>query len=76
MFDGKDHAVTGNPNANTQAYTKVDARRYTVVAKKSGKVTVTTKVEIAADGKSRTSTQAGTDAPGKPVNDMIWYDKQ
>ncbi|MEO8677894.1 MAG: hypothetical protein ABI665_02535 [Vicinamibacterales bacterium] len=75
-FDGKDHPVTGNPNADTQAYTKVDARHYTVVAKKGGKVTVTTKVELAADGKSRTATQAGTDAQGKPVNNMIWYDKQ
>ena len=76
MFDGKDHAVTGNPNADTQAYTKVDARHYTVVSKKGGKATVTSKVELAADGKSRTSTQAGTDAQGKPVNNMIWYDKQ
>ena len=75
MFDGKDHPVAGNPNADTQAYTKVDARHYTVVSKKGGKVTVTSKVELAADGKSRTSTQSGTDAQGKPVNNMIWYDK-
>ncbi len=76
MFDGKDHAVTGNPNSTSQAYTKVDATHYTVVSKVGGKVTVTSKVVLAADGKSRTSTQTGTDAQGKPVNNMIFYDKQ
>ncbi len=75
-FDGKDNPVKGNPNADTLAYTKVDARHYTVVAKKGGKVTVTSKIEVSADGKSRTSTQSGTDAQGKPVSNVIWSDKQ
>lgn len=75
-FDGKDHPVTGNPNADTMAYTKVDARHFTVVSKKGGKVTVTSKVELAADGKSRTSTQSGTDAQGKPVSNVVVSDKQ
>jgi hypothetical protein len=76
MFDGKDHAVTGNPNSTSQAYTKIDANSWSVVSKVGGKATVTTKVVMAADGKSRTVTQVGTDAQGKPVNNMIWYDKQ
>lgn len=76
MFDGKDHPVTGNPNSTAQAYTKGDATHYTAVSKVAGKVTITSKVAIAADGKSRTSTQTGTDAQGKTVNNMIWYDKQ
>ena len=76
MFDGKDHKVMGNPNIDTSAYTKVDAHNYTVVSKKAGKVMVTTKVQIAADGKSRTATQSGTNAEGKPVNNVIWSDKQ
>jgi hypothetical protein len=76
MFDGKDHPVTGNPNSTSQAYTKTDATHYTVVSKVAGKATVTSKVAMAADGKSRTATQTGTDAQGKPVNNVIWYDKQ
>ena len=75
-FDGKPHAVTGNPNSTSQAYTKVDARHYTVASSIGGKASVTSKVELAADGKSRTVTQVGTDAQGKPVNNMIFYDKQ
>ena len=77
MFDGKDNPIKGNPNADTQSYTKgADAKHWTVVSKKGGKVTVTTQVAVAADGKSRTSTQAGVDAQGAKVSNMIWYDKQ
>lgn len=77
MFDGKDTAAKGNPNADTQSYTKgADAKHWTVVAKKGGKVMITTQVAVAADGKSRTSTQVGVDASGAKVNNMIWYDKQ
>ena len=75
-FDGKDNKVVGNPNADTQSYTRVDDRHWTVVSKLKGKVTLTSKVELAADGKSRTTTQTGTDAQGKAVNNFIWYDKQ
>ncbi|MBY0497022.1 MAG: hypothetical protein K2Y23_22670 [Cyanobacteria bacterium] len=75
-LDGKDNKITGNVNADTQAYTRVDDRHYTITAKKAGKVTLTTKIELAADGKSRTSTQTGTDAQGKAVNNFIFYDKQ
>ena len=75
-IDGKDNKITGNVNADTQAYTRVDDRHYTITAKKAGKPTLTTKIEIAADGKSRTSTQTGTDAQGRTVNNFIWYDKQ
>lgn len=76
MFDGKDHPVTGNPNSASQAYTKTDATHYTVVSKAGGKVTVTSKVVMAADGKSRTVTQTGTDVQGRAVNNVIFYDKQ
>ena len=75
-FDGKDNKITGNPNGDTQSYTRVDDRHWTVVTKKAGKVTMTSKVELAADGKSRTTTQTGTDAQGKAVNNTIVYEKQ
>ena len=75
-FDGKDNKVVGNPNADVQSYTRIDDRHWTVASKLKGKATLTTKVEMAADGKSRTSTQTGTDAQGRTVNNFIWYDKQ
>ena len=75
-FDGQDAKATGSPNGDTQAYTRVDDRHWTVVSKRAGKVTVTSKIEVAADGKSRTTTQTGTDAQGRAINNFIWYDKQ
>ena len=75
-FDGKDNKVVGNPNADMQSYTRVDDRHWTVVSKLKGKTTLTSKVEMAADGKSRTTTQTGTDGQGKTVNNFIFYDKQ
>ena len=76
MFDGKDAAVKGNPDADSQAYKRVDDRSYEVTAKKNGKVTTATKVTISADGKTRTVTQTGTDPQGRAVNNSIVYDKQ
>jgi hypothetical protein len=76
MFDGKDAAVKGNPDVDTQAYKRVDDRSYEVTAKKNGKVTTITKVTISADGKTRTATQTGTDPQGRAVNNTIVYDRQ
>jgi len=75
-FDGQDNKITGNPNADTQSYTRVDDRHWTVVSKKAGKVMMTSKIELAADGKTRTTTQTGTDGQGRPVNNLIVYEKQ
>ena len=75
MFDGKDYPVTGNPNADMQAFTKIDSHSYQIVSKKGGKPTVTSKVVISPDGKTRTTTQTGTDAQGRTVNNTIVYEK-
>ena len=76
MFDGKDAAVKGNPDVDTQAYKRVDDRSYEVTGKKNGKVTTITKVTISPDGKTRTATQTGTDPQGRAVNNTIVYDRQ
>jgi hypothetical protein len=44
--------------------------------KKDGKAVATTRVVIAADGKSATLTQKGKDDKGKPVNATMIYDKE
>jgi hypothetical protein len=75
-FDGQDAKTVGSPNGDMQAYTRIDDRRWRVVSKRNGKVAVTSIVELAADGKSRTTTQTGTDAQGRAINNVIWYDKQ
>ena len=75
-FDGKDYPVTGDANSDMRSYTKVDAQTLDLAVKKGGKVTLTGKIVVAADGKSRTVTITATDAEGKKVQSTSAYDKQ
>ena len=75
-FDGKDYAVTGDPTSDARAYKKVDDHTLTFDVKKGGKITLTGKVVVSADGKSRTVTVSGTDSNGKKVSSTSVFDKQ
>src|SRR5262249_29514254 len=75
-FDGKDYPVTGDPNVDTRSVTKVDDHTLTVTQKKGDKVSITAKVVLSADGKTRTVNASGTDASGKKVSTTAVYDKQ
>ena len=75
-YDGKDYPVTGDPQSDSRVYTKADARTLTFSGKMAGKVTVSGKIVVAADGKSRTVTATGTDAKGQKVSTTAVYDKQ
>jgi hypothetical protein len=75
-FDGKDYPVTGDPTSDTRALKQINAHTLELTSKKGGKVTITGKIVIAADGKSRTLTASGTDSMGMKVEGMSFYDKQ
>ena len=75
-LDGKDYAVTGDPNSDARSVKKVDDHNLELTVKKGGKVTVTGKIVVAADGKSRTLTTSGMDSAGKQVETVAFYDKQ
>jgi len=75
-FDGKDYAVTGDATSDTRSLKKIDDHTLELTNKKGGKVTITGKVVVAADGKSRTLTLSGTDAAGKKIQSTAVYDKQ
>ena len=75
-FDGKDYPVTGDPTSDTRAYKKVDDHTLELTGKKDGKATVTGKIVVSADGKSRTVSTSGTDAMGKKMKNTAVYDKQ
>ncbi len=74
-LDGKDYPLTGDPQANTRSYKTVDDHTTELTNKKDGKVTLTGKIVLSADGKSRTVTISGTDAKGKKVTYSTVYDK-
>ena len=75
-FDGKDHPVKGSDIEDTRAYRKIDDRTLEFTSKKGGKVMITGRVVVSADGKSRTVTTQGTTAEGKKVRSLAVYDKQ
>jgi hypothetical protein len=75
MFDGKDYPVTGDPTSDTRSYKTVDDRTLEFTGRKDGKTTITGRIVISADGKSRTVTTSGTDSTGKEFTSTAVYDK-
>lgn len=76
-YDGKDNPVTGNnPNGNTIALTRVDAKTIRLTNKQDGKATAVVTIVLSADGKTRTVTAKGKDAKGQPVDSVSFYEKQ
>lgn len=75
-FDGKDYAVIGDPTADMRSYMKVDEHTLTFANKKDGKVTLTGRIVISADGKTRTVSVTATDSKGNKVSGTAVYDKQ
>jgi len=74
--DGKDYPVTGDATSETRSYKKIDDRTLAFAGKKGGKVTISGRVGVSADGKTRTVTVHTTDATGKKVTGTAVYDKQ
>ena len=74
--DGKDYPVTGDPTSDVRSYKKIDDRTLEFVGKKGDKVTVTGRVVVSADGKTRTVTTSVTDAKGNKIENTAIYDKQ
>ena len=73
-FDGKDYPVTGDATADTRSYKK-EGKDLELTNKKDGKVTVSGKITVSADGKTRTVTLSMTDAKGTKVTSTAVYDK-
>lgn len=75
-FDGKDYPVTGDANADVRSYRTISKNTLSLTGKKGGKVTLTGRIVISRDGKSRTVTTTATNAEGKRVRNVAVYDKQ
>lgn len=75
-FDGKGYPITGDPGSDTRSYKIVNDHTMELTNKKGGKVTVSGRIVVSADGKTRTVTVSGTDAKGKKVTSTAVYDKQ
>ena len=75
-YDGKDSAVTGNPDWDMTALKRVDANTVEFTRKKSGKVVQTGTNVVSKDGKIRTTTTTGVNAQGQKINNIAVYEKK
>jgi hypothetical protein len=75
-FDGKEYPVTGDTSSETRSYRMIDKHTLALTAMKGGKQTLTGRIVVSADGKTRTVTTTSTDAQGKKVTNVVVYDKQ
>jgi hypothetical protein len=75
-YDAKDYSVKGDPNRDMVSLKRMDGRSYEGSSKKGGKVTGTFRGVVSPDGKTLTITTKGTDAQGRPENNVVVYDKQ
>ncbi len=75
-FNGRYYAVTGDPTSDMRSYRRINSRTLTLTAKKGGKVTLTGRIVVSANGKTRTVTTTGKDSKGKWVTNRGVYDKQ
>ena len=75
-FDGKDYPLTGSAlGADKVSLKRIDARTTERIDKKDGKPVVTIRRVVSADGKTMTATSKGTNAEGKPTNNVAVFEK-
>ncbi len=75
-LDGKDHAISGNPDADMVSGTAIDARTSHFVMKRDGKEVGTVHRVVSADGKTLTVENKGTHTDGKAYDDTLVFDRQ
>jgi hypothetical protein len=82
-FDGKDYPdkvlLDGKPDPNGAdmiSVKRIDDYTYETTTKLKGKTLVVTKNVMSKDGKTRTQTSTGMNAQGKPVNNVVVYERQ
>ena len=72
-FDNKFYPVTGDPTSDMRSYRRINKHTLAFTGKKDGKVSVTGRVAVTANGQTRTVT---TTAAGAKVSNRAVYDKQ
>ena len=75
-YDGKFYPLTGDAGVDERAYKQINAHTMEITSKKGGKIVSTSRIVVAADGKSRTVTSSGTNSKGAKVTTVAVYDKE
>ena len=75
-YDGKNHPITGNPDADGGTGKAINAHTSDFSLTKGGKVVGSVHRVVSADGKTLTVHNKGTHADGKTYDDTLVFDKQ
>ena len=75
-FDGKYYAVTGDPTSDTRSYRRINSRTLALTGKQGSKITVSGRIVVSANGRTRTVTNTVTDPKGKHTTIRAVYDKE
>ena len=76
MFDGRDHPVTGNPDADLISIRRIsDTKGESTFKKKGGKATSVNVRTLSPDAKYLTIETTGTTADGKPRHDIAVFER-
>src|SRR5262245_10501623 len=80
QYDGKENPRTetgaGAVPGQTVSLTRIDDHTAERIAYLKGKKLTIERWDISSDGRTRTVTQSGAGADGKPVNNVLVYEKQ
>ena len=72
-FDGKYYPVTGDATSDMRSYRKINNHTLALTGKKDGKISLTGRIVVTANGRTRTVT---TTAAGSKVSNRAVYDKE
>ena len=76
QYDGKDYPTIGNPDYDTTSFKRIDANTLQLIRKQDGRVVQNATIAVSQDGTTRTITTLGTNAAGKPINNVSVYERQ
>ena len=74
--DGKDRPETGNPDADSVSFKRIDPYTVEFTERKAGKVATAGTRAVSRDGKVLTITSKGTGSKGQPVSSVMVFDKR
>ena len=75
MYDGNDHKVAGNPDADTISIRRISDTQGESTFKKDKKVVAVNVRTLGSDGRTMTIETKGTTADGKPRHDVAVFEK-
>jgi len=75
-YDGQDHPIVGDPDADVLSTKRVDPFLSEFTKKRAGRAVIAGTCAISRDGRTMTITSKGVDARGRTISDVAVFDRQ